>query len=195
MPYPLSDAGTSPAVSSRPRRGDAPPVVIERRMRRRDWAHVRAALHDIFPRDLPLSALDARLWDEWPYCHLATHNGAVVGVAWLFPTRTEGHGWLDFFGVLAAYQGLGIGRRLLASAMTGARQQGLEHVGLSVRHEDTAAIRLYGSCGFAVAREDARALTMYRGERPAPEVRRRVTRHLGWRVIDRALYPLALRLR
>ena len=51
-------------------------------------------------------------------------------------------------GVLAAYRGQGVGRRLMAATLAHARSRGLTRVELEVRADNAPAIRLYESLGF-----------------------------------------------
>ena len=60
-------------------------------------------------------------------------------------------------GVRAAWRGQGVGRRLMAAALNGARKVGLERVELEVYASNTAAIRLYERMGFAREGRHARA--------------------------------------
>jgi RimJ/RimL family protein N-acetyltransferase len=51
-------------------------------------------------------------------------------------------------GVLAAYRGKGIGRNLLRSAISAARDVGITRIELEVFASNTVARRLYESAGF-----------------------------------------------
>ena len=51
-------------------------------------------------------------------------------------------------GVLAAYRGRGVGRRLMAATLAHARGQGLTRVELEVRADNAPAIRLYEGMAF-----------------------------------------------
>ena len=53
-------------------------------------------------------------------------------------------------GVLAGYRGQGIGTALMAAALKGAQQFGLTRVELTVREDNTTAIRLYERFGFVI---------------------------------------------
>jgi RimJ/RimL family protein N-acetyltransferase len=52
-------------------------------------------------------------------------------------------------GLLPAYRGQGIGRRLLERTLDAARAGGLSRVELTVREDNPAAIALYERAGFA----------------------------------------------
>lgn len=60
-------------------------------------------------------------------------------------------------GVLPAYRGAGLGRRLLADTLDAARAIGIERVELEVFASNTAAIALYRRMGFAVEGTKRRA--------------------------------------
>lgn len=52
-------------------------------------------------------------------------------------------------GLLPAYRGRGIGRKLLSAALAKARSNGITRVELEVRSDNTRAIKLYEHMGFA----------------------------------------------
>jgi len=81
---------------------------------------------------------------------VALDGEAVVGWCDVFrawPPAIQHCGSLGM-GVLAAYRGRGVGKRLLSSTLAHARGQGLTRVELEVRADNAAAIRLYESLGF-----------------------------------------------
>lgn len=81
---------------------------------------------------------------------VALDGDLVVGWCDVFPAwpaACQHRGSLGM-GVLAAYRGQGIGRRLMAATLAHARSQGLTRVELEVRADNAPAIRLYESMGF-----------------------------------------------
>lgn len=62
----------------------------------------------------------------------------------------EGKLFIEFIGVKPQYRGMGIGTALLKKAIGFAREEGLTHVRLFVRKENTNAKRLYEKLGFVV---------------------------------------------
>ena len=81
---------------------------------------------------------------------VALDGAAVVGWCDVFPAWPAAirHGGLLGMGVLAAYRGHGLGRRLMAAALSHARAQGVTRVELEVRADNSPAIRLYEGMGF-----------------------------------------------
>lgn len=95
-------------------------------------------------------AFQHKLLDQnWPV-YYAVDNDQVVGWADItFPLnpRLAHRGFLGM-GLLPAYRGQGLGRRLLQAALDHARQIGAEKVELSVYTTNAPAIALYRRCGF-----------------------------------------------
>ena len=60
----------------------------------------------------------------------------------------DGVGAIQNVGVLPAYRGLGLGRRLVARSLMGFRDRGVSRVFLEVTAENAHAVRLYRSIGF-----------------------------------------------
>lgn len=60
----------------------------------------------------------------------------------------EGVGAIQNVGVLPEYRGRGLGRLLVARALNGFREQGIERAYLEVTAENAMAVRLYRSIGF-----------------------------------------------
>lgn len=77
--------------------------------------------------------------------------GRVVGWADIFPAwaHAVAHCGTLGMGVLPAYRGQGIGRRLLQACIAKAWSKGLTRIVLEVRADNERAIRLYHSLGFA----------------------------------------------
>jgi len=81
---------------------------------------------------------------------VALDGEVVVGWCDVFsgwPAAIQHRGGLGM-GVLAAYRGCGIGRRLMTATLDHARAKGLTRVELEVRADNAAAIALYESVGF-----------------------------------------------
>lgn len=77
---------------------------------------------------------------------VAWHDDRAVGHAVLVPDR-QGAYELAIF-VLNAYQGAGIGTRLMEALLGRGQNEGIEHVWLTVERWNKAAIRLYHKMGF-----------------------------------------------
>jgi ribosomal protein S18 acetylase RimI-like enzyme len=78
---------------------------------------------------------------------VATHDGDVVGHATLVPDDRPGSAELAIF-VLQAYQGAGIGTRLLESLLGAGAEAGFDQVWLTVERWNDPAIGLYENVGF-----------------------------------------------
>lgn len=81
---------------------------------------------------------------------VALDGDRVVGwcdVLPAWPAACQHRGSLGM-GLLAAYRGQGIGRRLMAATLAHARNKGLTRVELEVRADNAPAIALYESMGF-----------------------------------------------
>jgi ribosomal protein S18 acetylase RimI-like enzyme len=61
-------------------------------------------------------------------------------------------------GLLPAYRGQGIGRRLLAACLSKARSNGITRVDLEVRADNVAAIELYKRMGFSAGAVNRRGM-------------------------------------
>lgn len=81
---------------------------------------------------------------------MAVHDSQVVGWADVFPNwaHAVSHCGSLGMGVLPAYRGQGIGRRLLAACIAKARAQGITRIELEVRADNERAIALYKAMGF-----------------------------------------------
>ncbi|MFB6101519.1 MAG: N-acetyltransferase family protein [Haloplanus sp.] len=78
---------------------------------------------------------------------IAEHDGDPVGHATLVPDEPEGTAELAIF-VLQAYQGAGIGTRLLETLLGAGQEEGVERVWLTVERWNEPAINLYEKVGF-----------------------------------------------
>ena len=81
---------------------------------------------------------------------VAVDQGPVVGWADIFPAwaHAVAHCGTLGMGVLPAYRGQGIGRRLLQACIAKAWAKGMTRIELAVRADNRRAIRLYESMGF-----------------------------------------------
>jgi ribosomal protein S18 acetylase RimI-like enzyme len=68
------------------------------------------------------------------------------------------HGGVLGMGLLPAYRGRGLGRRLMEETLQGARAFGLSRIELSVRVDNARAVALYTRLGFQVEGRRRRAL-------------------------------------
>lgn len=90
-----------------------------------------------------------------------------IGAAWLrfFNGDDPGYGFTDAqtpevsMGVLSAWRGQGVGRRLLERLISAAREMGLPSLSLSVE-SDNYAHRLYEDLGFKTVTETGGSITM-----------------------------------
>jgi len=93
----------------------------------------------------------------------AIHDGQMLGYALVHEHRILGFGHLDLFAkkekkhvvklglvLHQRYQGKGLGKRLLDSMITAATKMGIEKVWLATYADNTRALQLYLSRGFAV---------------------------------------------
>ena len=113
---------------------------------------------------------------------MAVDAGRVVGWADIFPAwaHAVAHCGSLGMGVLAAYRGQGLGRRLLEACLAKAWSKGLTRIELEVRADNERAIGLYKALGFtqeAVKRNamrfdgvyfDALQMSLLRSETAAP---------------------------
>jgi ribosomal protein S18 acetylase RimI-like enzyme len=83
---------------------------------------------------------------------VALSDGEVVGWCDATPKRLPIHRHVGVLGMglLPAFRGHGIGRRLLAGTLEAARARGLTRVELTVREDNPGAIALYKNTGFVI---------------------------------------------
>jgi predicted GNAT family acetyltransferase len=82
---------------------------------------------------------------------VALDGAEAVGMAVLAARGTRG--WVGGFGVVPAWRGRGLGRRLMSELVERARAAGLRRLSLEVLAGNTAAIRLYEQAGMRVTRD------------------------------------------
>jgi RimJ/RimL family protein N-acetyltransferase len=90
--------------------------------------------------------------------HVVAVDGHVVGWCDIIPNQSEVrlHVGTLGIGLIASHRGKKIGHQLVALALQNARERGLERVELSVLHDNTAGLALYGRHGFIVEGRRAR---------------------------------------
>ena len=99
---------------------------------------------------------------------IAEVDGRPVGACWfrLMTAEHPGYGFIaedipDIgLAVSPAFQGRGIGRRLLETAIAQAQGLGFASLGISVAEENRRACRLYESVGFVAIGREGDSLTM-----------------------------------
>lgn len=82
---------------------------------------------------------------------VAEADGKVVGWCDVMPARantTHSHCGTLGIGILPAFRGQGLGRRLMTAAIDKARAKGLTRIELTVRTDNLNAIALYKKLGF-----------------------------------------------
>lgn len=87
--------------------------------------------------------------DNWPH-FIAVSDGRVIG--WCDISSLDrpvfSHVGSLGIGVLAAYRGQGIGKKLMHAAIQQAEQKGLTRIELTVREQNKSAIAMYEKFGF-----------------------------------------------
>ena len=88
-----------------------------------------------------------------PVSHIAEANGAVVGFiigdirGWEYGMASGA--WIDIMGVDPAFQGQGVGRRLVAAFVDQCRKQGIKSIHSFMREDDTRIQHFLESAGFS----------------------------------------------
>ena len=108
------------------------------------------ALEEAFPSDkLSRRAMRHHLASPNALCLVAEAGGRLIGYVLLL--RRSDSPWRRLYSLVRAGDApRGTGRRLLDAALDAARQGSAKGVRLEVREDNTAAIRLYESLGFAL---------------------------------------------
>jgi L-amino acid N-acyltransferase YncA len=124
-----------------------------------DWAAVAEIYWDGMRDGLATFETEVPSWDTWDAVHLAEHRlvaeqlGEVVGWAALSPASTRRcyAGVVENSVYVARYaQGRGIGRRLLARLIAGAKAAGIWTIQTSIFPENRASLAVHERCGFRV---------------------------------------------
>lgn len=88
---------------------------------------------------------------NWPH-FIAVYDGLIVG--WCDISSLDrpvfAHIGSLGIGIIASYRGLGIGKKLLQTAIQKAEQKGLTRIELTVREKNKPAIALYKKFGFEI---------------------------------------------
>lgn len=88
---------------------------------------------------------------DWPH-FIAVSDGLIIG--WCDISALDrpvfAHIGSLGIGILAPYRGLGIGKKLLQTAIQKAEQKGLTRIELTVREKNKSAIALYKKFGFEI---------------------------------------------
>jgi len=101
------------------------------------------------PRETTVAYVQQNLAENWPH-FIALDGEKVIGwcdIASLQRPVLEHSGVLGL-GVIREYRGLGIGTRLIGTALQAAKVRGLSRVVLTVRERNEIAIQLYKHFGF-----------------------------------------------
>ncbi len=101
------------------------------------------------PRETTVAYVQQNLAENWPH-FIALDGEKVIGwcdIASLHRPVLEHSGVLGL-GVISEYRGLGIGTRLISTALQAAKERGLSRVVLTVRERNEIAIQLYKRFGF-----------------------------------------------
>ncbi|HJQ69917.1 MAG TPA: GNAT family N-acetyltransferase [Blastocatellia bacterium] len=99
-----------------------------------------------------LTILTEHVWcgEFLPYVSRVAVDSATgnrVGVL-IASEIADGAGHIGQISILPAYQGRGIGRRMIEMVMSDLEEQGYETASLAVTAANASALHLYGSCGF-----------------------------------------------
>lgn len=118
--------------------------------------------------DLPeLAKYIAHFGRKGDICYVGEEKGALVGAIWsrLFNKERKGYGFIDeqipeiSMAVKPAFQGKGIGIKLMEALLQALHQQGYEQLSLSVDMRNRA-VGLYKKMGFEVVAQIGSAYTM-----------------------------------
>ncbi len=122
-----------------------------------EWLAVNARAFAAHPEQGKLSQadLDARIAESWfdenDFLVMRNAEGAMMGFCWLKVEKQDDEQIGEFYavGVHPKYQGLGIGRGLVAAGLARLAASGIRTASLYVEADNAAALALYRSFGFA----------------------------------------------
>jgi ribosomal protein S18 acetylase RimI-like enzyme len=165
-------AGESAAGSASARRREPPDVVI-RPWQEADFPYAARIIHESYRGEYDsrinsqyrteegcaelLSIMTDHIWcgDFLPHSSRVAIDCAKnqrVGI--LIASRVSaGVGHIGQISLLPAYQGRGVGRRMMGAALSDFEQRGFSRISLAVTRENTAAYHLYRSCGFSTVHQ------------------------------------------
>ena len=138
-PYQDDDLGVLKEITVEAFDGIAIDQVIERReglLRGEDW-RARKVRH-----------IDTDVYRETGAVYVAEIEGAVVGYVTTWTDETSGIGHIPNIAVRVAFQGMGIGRRLIDHALDGFRAAGITHARIETLETNAVGYGLYTSMGF-----------------------------------------------
>ena len=116
--------------------------------------HIRQlTAHEAAPYDLLLLADPSRkLVEEYlgrGTCYVATYQQEIIGVLVLIRTRPKTMEIVNV-AIKEAYQGRGIGKKLIYYAIEKAREQDIKTLEIGTGNPGTTQLMLYQKCGFRI---------------------------------------------
>ena len=118
------------------------------------WVALNARIFAAHPEQGGITAADlsTRMDEDWFVpgdFFVARHADALVGYLWLKIEPAAPEGEVYVVGVSPEWSGHGLGRRLMTAGLQRLRQRGVTHATLYVEADNSPAVRLYRSLGFA----------------------------------------------
>ncbi len=114
---------------------------------------------DVFDDSIDPAAAAEFLADPRHHLAVAIADGVVVGfvsaVHYVHPDKPRPELWINEVGVAETHRGQGIAQQLMQAVLAEARRQGCAAAWVLTHRSNTAAMRLYASCGGVAAPEDA----------------------------------------
>lgn len=138
-PYKDGDLGVLKEITAEAFDGVAIDQIIERReglLRGEDW-RARKVRH-----------VDADVARETGAVFVGEVDGSVVGYVTTWTDEASGIGHIPNVAVRVAFQGMGIGRRLIDHALDGFRAAGMTHAKIETLETNAVGYGLYASMGF-----------------------------------------------
>ena len=127
-------------------------AVTIRVFEQRDMAAVVAMWRQVFaydaPHNEPRFAIERKLADQPELFFVAEVDGQIVGTVM---GGYDGHrGWIYLLAVAPGHRRQGIGRQLLRHVETELASRGCPKINLQVLADNSAVVKFYEACGFAV---------------------------------------------
>ncbi len=138
-PYEDADLGVLKEITVEAFDGVAIDQVIERReglLRGEDW------------RSRKVRHIDADVYRETGAVYVGEIDGSVVGYVTTWTDEASGIAHIPNLAVRVAFQGMGIGRRLIDHALDGFRASGITHARIETLETNEVGYGLYTSMGF-----------------------------------------------